>query len=66
MVATMGGEPVLGDGLPYDLQCLDLRKVDPLRRGLRGYDAWISGLRRSHGESRAESRSVETERTLEV
>jgi phosphoadenosine phosphosulfate reductase len=33
--------------------CCSLRKVEPTRRALVGLDAWIAGLRRDQGESRA-------------
>ena len=33
--------------------CCGLRKVEPLERALEGADAWISGLRRSSGGTRA-------------
>lgn len=33
--------------------CCALRKVDPLRRALSGYDAWITGVRREEGPTRA-------------
>jgi phosphoadenosine phosphosulfate reductase len=32
--------------------CCALRKVEPLRRGLAGYDAWATGLRRDEAHSR--------------
>jgi phosphoadenosine phosphosulfate reductase len=33
-------------------QCCKLRKVEPQRDYLRGFDAWISGIRRDQGETR--------------
>jgi phosphoadenosine phosphosulfate reductase len=33
--------------------CCGLRKVEPTRRALQGLDAWITGLRRDQGPSRA-------------
>lgn len=33
--------------------CCALRKVEPTARALRGIDAWIAGLRRDQGQSRA-------------
>lgn len=33
--------------------CCQLRKVEPTRRALAGLDAWIAGLRRDQGPSRA-------------
>ncbi|MCY7768004.1 phosphoadenosine phosphosulfate reductase family protein, partial [Bacillus inaquosorum] len=34
-------------------QCCYLRKVVPLREALSGHPAWLSGLRRDQGPSRA-------------
>ena len=34
-------------------ECCALRKVEPLERGLRPYDAWAAGLRRDEGPTRA-------------
>ena len=33
--------------------CCDLRKVEPLRRALGGFDAWISGRKGFQGKTRA-------------
>jgi phosphoadenosine phosphosulfate reductase len=33
--------------------CCAMRKVDPLRRVLGGYDAWVTGVRREEGPTRA-------------
>ena len=40
-------------------QCCALRKVEPTKRALHGLDAWIAGLRRDQGESRASIELVE-------
>jgi phosphoadenosine phosphosulfate reductase len=40
-------------------RCCGLRKVEPLERALRGYDAWITGIRREQAPSRATARKVE-------
>jgi phosphoadenosine phosphosulfate reductase len=40
-------------------QCCALRKVEPTKRALHGLDAWIAGLRRDQGESRAGIEIVE-------
>ena len=34
-------------------ECCAIRKVEPLQRALRDYDAWAAGLRRDEGPSRA-------------
>ena len=39
--------------------CCELRKVAPLERVLRGYDAWATGLRRDESSSRARTGVVE-------
>jgi phosphoadenosine phosphosulfate reductase len=40
-------------------QCCALRKVEPTKRALHGLDAWIAGLRRDQGQSRAGLEIVE-------
>ncbi|GGK58173.1 phosphoadenylyl-sulfate reductase [Ornithinimicrobium pekingense] len=35
--------------------CCRLRKVEPLRRALAGYDAWVTGVRREEGPTRADT-----------
>lgn len=40
-------------------RCCALRKVEPLARALDGFDAWISGRKRSHGGQRAALPAVE-------
>lgn len=39
-------------------RCCQLRKVEPLDRALQDYDAWITGLRRDQGPSRADVTAV--------
>lgn len=39
--------------------CCALRKVNPLRDGLKGYRAWASGLRRDETSARSDARVVE-------
>jgi phosphoadenosine phosphosulfate reductase len=39
--------------------CCYLRKVEPLERTLKNYDAWISGVRREETNARRDSRVVE-------
>ena len=36
-------------------QCCFLRKVEPLRRALAGYDCWMSGLRREQSPTRSQT-----------
>lgn len=39
--------------------CCYLRKVEPLDKALKNYDAWVSGIRRSQSETRRNVRVVE-------
>ncbi len=39
--------------------CCAMRKVEPLRRALAPYHAWISGIRRDESESRANTKVVD-------
>ena len=38
--------------------CCDVRKSRPLARALRGYDAWVTGLRREQAATRAHVQAV--------
>jgi phosphoadenosine phosphosulfate reductase len=42
--------------------CCALRKVEPLERALRDYDAWATGIRRGETASRATAHEVEFDR----
>lgn len=39
--------------------CCALRKVAPLNRGLRGYEAWATGMRRAESSTRADTPAVQ-------
>jgi len=41
-------------------ECCNLRKVEPLFRGLASYDVWLTGLRREQSPTRANLKKVET------
>jgi phosphoadenosine phosphosulfate reductase len=56
--ATFG--PQLHDRDPD--ACCSLRKVEPLRRALSGYQAWASGIRRDETVNRKKARVVEWDR----
>lgn len=47
------------DSVEYRHLCCDIRKVEPLKRALRGVDVWISGLRREQSVTRADMQMVE-------
>jgi phosphoadenosine phosphosulfate reductase len=40
-------------------RCCGIRKVEPLERALRGYDAWITGIRREQSPTRANAQKLE-------
>lgn len=44
------------------VQCCEMRKVQPLRQALSGYEAWASGLRREDSPQRANTPIVEWDR----
>lgn len=43
-------------------ECCFIRKVEPLQRALAGCTAWISGLRREQGDTRADVRQFQVDR----
>ncbi len=47
-------------------QCCQLRKVEPLTRVLKGYHAWITGIRRDQAPSRANAGLVEWDQKFEL
>lgn len=47
-------------------RCCQLRKVGPLTRVLRGYAAWITGIRRDQAPTRAGAGLVEWDRTFQL
>jgi phosphoadenosine phosphosulfate reductase len=40
-------------------ECCRLRKVEPFRRAIAGFPAWITGVRREHSPSRARTEALE-------
>ncbi len=40
-------------------RCCQLRKVEPLTRALKGFDAWITGIRRDQAPTRAHAKLIE-------
>ena len=41
------------ESLAARLECCRIRKVEPFRRAIRGYPAWITGVRREQSQDRA-------------
>lgn len=48
-----GGPNLFYDSVERRLSCCHVRKVLPLARALRGFDAWVSGLRRDQTQNRS-------------
>ena len=40
-------------------RCCQLRKVEPMMRVLKGFDAWITGIRRDQAPTRANAKMIE-------
>lgn len=47
-------------------RCCQLRKVEPLIRVLKGYGAWITGIRREQSSTRANAKLIEWDATFEL
>jgi len=47
-------------------RCCHVRKVEPLERALKEYDAWISGIRREQSLTRKDAQRVEFSERYEV
>ena len=61
MVAEHGPN-LFYDSVELRRQCCDMRKTRPLARVLAGYDAWIGGVRRQQGPTRADTALVTVDR----
>ena len=57
MVATHGTN-LFYESFELRRMCCDVRKSRPLAGALRGYDAWITGLRREQSATRAQTQIV--------
>lgn len=47
------------ESLEARLECCRIRKVEPFRRAILGYSAWITGVRRRHSAERARTDPIE-------
>ena len=47
-------------------QCCELRKVEPLTRVLKGFDAWITGIRRDQSPTRANAQLIEWDQKFQL
>jgi len=41
------------------LSCCEVRKVEPFKRAIAGFNAWVTGVRREHSATRAQGTSAE-------
>ncbi len=48
------------------LQCCNIRKIEPLKRALYGYELWISGIRREHSSGRGQKNFYERDESLSI
>ena len=60
-MASRYGPNLFYEGVPQRMLCCEIRKVRPLDRKLATLEAWITGLRRSQNDTRAEVKKVETD-----
>jgi phosphoadenosine phosphosulfate reductase len=47
-------------------QCCELRKVEPLTRVLKGFDAWVTGIRRDQSPTRANANLIEWDQKFQL
>jgi phosphoadenosine phosphosulfate reductase len=43
------------ESLEARLRCCEIRKVEPFRRAIAGYSAWVTGVRRDQSETRSQA-----------
>ena len=48
------------------LQCCNIRKTEPLKRALYGYELWISGIRKEHSSGRGQKNFYERDENLSI
>ena len=58
-MATEHGVNPFYNSVSLRLLCCNIRKVNPLNKALKEFDAWVTGLRRSQGETRNKTGKVE-------
>ena len=54
-----GGMNLFYESIENRKRCCQVRKVQPMRRHLEGFDAYVTGLRRDQNLNRAETKKVE-------
>lgn len=48
------------------LKCCEIRKVEPLKKALKGYEIWISGIRKEHSKDRNQKDFFERDENLNI
>ena len=51
------------ESLEGRLECCRVRKVEPFKRAISGFSAWMTGIRRSHSVQRATGEAIEWDAT---
>ncbi|MBV9911725.1 MAG: phosphoadenosine phosphosulfate reductase family protein, partial [Sinobacteraceae bacterium] len=59
--ALVSGQGINGfyQSLDARLACCRIRKVEPFKRAIAGYRAWVTGVRREQSATRAQARPLE-------
>jgi thioredoxin-dependent adenylylsulfate APS reductase len=60
-LVAVHGPDLFRESVELRLSCCGVRKVRPLERALRDYDAWVTGLRRDQSDTRATTPMVATD-----
>jgi thioredoxin-dependent adenylylsulfate APS reductase len=60
-LVAAGGPNLFRRSVELRERCCEVRKVLPLTRALRGFDAWVTGLRRDQSASRRRTPVVQTD-----
>lgn len=51
---------------PLRLECCHIRKVEPLKRAVKGKNIWLSGIRKGHSNTRTDKAFFEYDPALEI
>lgn len=54
------------DSVENRKQCCFIRKIEPLKRALKGQEIWVTGLRREQSENRADMKMVEWDSSNQI
>jgi len=54
------------DGLEQRQRCCNIRKVEPFKRAIAGYQAWVTGVRHEQSAARATSQPLEWDARYQI